>query len=87
MRTRRVVLAEGLEGGGGGGGGGGGCGGRGGEGGGPSMFRLPKVSVGQLGRLPTDMTRRRPEEGEGERRRWGGCPNKEIQFYLGHPAI
>ena len=29
--------------------------------------------VGHLDGLPTDMTRRRPDEGEGERRRWGGC--------------
>ena len=26
-----------------------------------------------IGSLPTDMTRRRPEEGKGEGRRWGGC--------------
>ena len=36
-------------------------------------MRLPKDSVGHLGSLPKDMTRRRPDEGEGERRRWGGC--------------
>ena len=61
LRTRRAVLVKGLEGG-GGGGGGGGSGEEGGEGGGPSRLRLPKDGIGSL---PTDMTRRRPEEGEG----------------------
>ena len=75
VRTRRAVLAKGLEEGGGEGGGGGGGGKEGGDGGGPSRLRLPKSGVGHLiGSLPTDMTRRRPEESEGERRRWGGCP-------------
>ena len=65
LRTRRAVLVKGLEGG-GGGGGGGGSGEEGGEGGGPSRLRLAKDGIGSL---PTDMIRRRPEEGEGERRR------------------
>ena len=43
-------------------GGGGGEGGREGEGGGPSKLRLANDVVGSL---PTDTTRRRPEEGEG----------------------
>ena len=68
VRTRRAVLVKGLEGG-GGGGGGGGSGEEGGEGGGPSRLRLPKDGIGSL---PTDMTLRRPDEGEGERRRWRG---------------
>ena len=36
---------------------------------------LPKALNKEVERgvVATDMTRRRPDEGEGERRRWGGC--------------
>ena len=43
VRTRRAVLAKGLEEGGGEGGGGGGGGKEGGDGGGPSRLRLPSA--------------------------------------------
>ena len=56
---------------------GGGVGGGSGSGGGeewPSKLRLAKDG------LPSDMTRRRPVDGEGDSRRWRGRPPLGLEF-------
>ena len=49
----------------------------GGEGGGPSRLRLENEGKCCL---PSDMTRRRPAESEGDSRRWRGRPPLGLEF-------